>query len=51
MTWGMSFATTCCLKCPKQPFKPDCKGICTECGQNLNLAECEHTNGRIIFDA
>jgi len=31
--------------------KPDCKGICTECGQNLNLAECEHTNGRIIFDA
>jgi len=29
--------------------KPDCKGVCVECGQNLNLGECEHTGKRIIF--
>lgn len=29
--------------------KPDCKGVCVECGQNLNLAECEHTESRIHF--
>lgn len=29
--------------------KPDCKGICLECGQNLNQGECEHTQDRIIF--
>ncbi len=30
--------------------KPDCKGICIECGQLLNEGDCEHTNSRIIFD-
>jgi len=29
--------------------RPDCKGICVECGQNLNLGECEHTTSRIQF--
>ena len=29
--------------------KPDCKGICVECGQNLNLGECEHNTSRIHF--
>ena len=30
--------------------RAECKGICTECGQNLNLAECEHNSARIRFD-
>lgn len=30
--------------------KPDCKGICVECGANLNRETCEHTDSRIIFD-
>ena len=30
--------------------KPDCKGICVECGVNLNRETCEHTNSRINFD-
>ena len=30
--------------------KPDCKGICVECGVNLNRETCEHTDSRIIFD-
>lgn len=25
--------------------KPDCKGICLECGQNLNTRPCEHNHG------
>ena len=30
------------LEIPMQPFcKPDCKGLCVECGQNLNDAEPE----------
>jgi len=29
--------------------KPDCKGVCVECGQNLNLADCGHTHSRIIL--
>lgn len=29
--------------------KPDCKGVCVECGQNLNLGECEHIESRIDF--
>ncbi|MCA9931299.1 MAG: DUF177 domain-containing protein [Anaerolineales bacterium] len=29
------------LEIPMQPFcKPDCKGLCSECGQNLNEASC-----------
>ena len=30
--------------------KKDCKGICIECGQDLNEGECEHTDSRVIFD-
>lgn len=30
--------------------RPDCKGICLECGQNLNLGQCEHINSQILFD-
>jgi len=30
--------------------KPDCKGICVECGVNLNRETCEHTASRIIFE-
>jgi uncharacterized protein len=30
--------------------KPDCKGICVECGVNLNRGTCEHTNSRIIIE-
>ena len=29
--------------------KTDCKGVCVECGQNLNLADCGHINSRIIL--
>ena len=30
------------LAVPMQPFcQPDCKGLCTECGQNLNDGDCE----------
>jgi uncharacterized protein len=25
--------------------RPDCKGICLDCGQNLNLGSCEHNHG------
>lgn len=29
------------LEIPMQPIcRPDCKGLCTNCGQNLNIAEC-----------
>ena len=28
---------------------PDCKGICVECGQNLNKGSCEH-NHSVIFN-
>ncbi len=26
---------------------PNCKGVCTICGQNLNQGDCEHTENRI----
>jgi uncharacterized protein len=30
------------LEIPMQPFcRPDCKGLCAECGQNLNEAACD----------
>lgn len=30
------------LEIPMQPFcRPDCKGLCVECGQNLNEAACD----------
>jgi uncharacterized protein len=27
--------------------KEDCKGLCTECGENLNFITCEHQTGKI----
>ena len=31
------------LEIPIQPLcKPDCKGLCVECGENLNERLCEH---------
>ena len=31
------------LEVPIKPIcKPDCKGLCIECGQDLNLADCGH---------
>lgn len=31
------------LEMPIKPLcKPDCKGLCTVCGENLNLTTCEH---------
>ena len=27
--------------------RPDCKGLCTECGINLNTATCEHVDSRV----
>lgn len=31
------------LEVPISPFcRPDCKGLCQECGTNLNLSSCEH---------
>ena len=30
------------LETPLQPFcRPDCKGLCLECGQNLNFGSCD----------
>jgi len=31
------------LEIPINPLcKPDCRGLCAVCGQNLNIADCEH---------
>jgi uncharacterized protein len=31
------------LEYPLKPLcKPDCQGLCTVCGENLNLGTCEH---------
>ena len=31
------------LEYPIKPLcKPDCQGLCTVCGENLNLSTCEH---------
>jgi uncharacterized protein len=33
------------LEIPIQPLcRPDCKGLCMECGENLNVRMCEHHN-------
>lgn len=33
------------LEVPINPYcRPDCKGLCGECGQNLNLSSCEHSH-------
>ncbi len=29
--------------------RPDCKGLCTECGINLNNAACEHEDSRVAY--
>ena len=32
------------LEVPISPIcKPDCQGLCTECGQNLNEMDCGHS--------
>jgi uncharacterized protein len=34
------------LELPIKPLcKPDCKGLCIECGQDLNLMDCGHNQG------
>ena len=33
---GLPLANTC---------SPDCRGICLDCGQNLNTGTCEHNHG------
>ncbi len=38
------------LAMPIKPVcKPDCKGLCTECGINLNNKTCEHENSRVVY--
>ena len=33
------------VEVPISPLcKPDCKGLCSECGENLNLNVCEHVS-------
>jgi len=36
------------LDIPSRPLcRPDCKGLCPECGQDLNQAACEHPQPQI----
>ena len=36
------------LEVPISPLcRPNCKGLCSECGQNLNEAACDHSAGNI----
>jgi uncharacterized protein len=36
------------LDIPSRPLcRPDCKGLCPECGQDLNEAACEHSQSQI----
>lgn len=36
------------LDIPSQPLcRPDCKGLCAECGNNLNASSCEHPESEI----
>ncbi|MEA4810941.1 MAG: DUF177 domain-containing protein [Anaerolineaceae bacterium] len=30
--------------------QPDCKGVCTFCGQNLNLKDCGHQDNKILIE-
>ncbi len=42
------------LDIPIRPLcREDCKGLCSECGTNLNLSSCEHSisNGSSSFDS
>jgi uncharacterized protein len=35
------------LEIPIKPLcRPDCKGLCTECGENRNEVDCGHMNNR-----
>jgi uncharacterized protein len=35
------------LEVPIKPLcKPDCKGLCTECGENRNEVDCGHANNK-----
>jgi uncharacterized protein len=37
------------IEIPISPLcKPDCKGLCPICGEDLNLGECEHQQQRLI---
>jgi uncharacterized protein len=37
------------IEVPIQPLcKPDCKGLCPICGENLNLTTCEHQANKVI---
>jgi len=37
------------IEVPISPVcRPDCKGLCIECGEDLNLGTCEH-NVRVIY--
>ncbi len=29
--------------------RPDCKGLCTQCGVNLNHVDCEHVDSRVVY--
>ena len=43
---GVPFRDYILLELPINSIcKPDCKGICLECGQNLNTGICEHNHG------
>jgi uncharacterized protein len=38
------------VETPIKPIcKPDCQGLCIECGTNLNFSKCEH-QARILLD-
>lgn len=47
---GETFRDYLLLELPIQNIcKPDCKGVCIECGHNLNFGECEHTDSRVSY--
>jgi len=36
------------LDIPSRPLcRPECKGLCPECGNNLNESTCEHPESQI----
>lgn len=35
----------------KSLCREDCKGLCTVCGENLNVSTCEHESAGINFDS
>jgi len=43
---GIPFRDYLLLEMPIHSIcQPDCKGICLDCGQNLNTGTCEHNHG------